>query len=106
MSASDLTSLFEPLEILRKNPEKTSPRKRVPTGDRTRARCVTGAHATTWSTAVDVRLVGSDIWTRDLPNASIVRYHEATSLCKNVFWTFYLKPNEHGIFWNLHIKIN
>ena len=28
------------------NPEKTSPRKLVPTGDRTRARCVTGAHAT------------------------------------------------------------
>ena len=35
------------------NPEKTSPRKRVPTGDRTRARYVTDAHATTWSTAVD-----------------------------------------------------
>ena len=32
---------------------KTSPRKLVPTGDRTRARCVTGAHATTCSTAVD-----------------------------------------------------
>ena len=28
------------------NPEKTSPRKLVPTGNRTRARCVTGAHAT------------------------------------------------------------
>ena len=37
------------------NPEKTSPRKLVPTGDRTRARCVTGAHATTCPTAVDVR---------------------------------------------------
>ena len=35
------------------NPEKTSPRKLVPTGDRTRARCVTSAHATTCSTAVD-----------------------------------------------------
>ena len=35
------------------NPEKTSPRKPVPTGDRTRARCVTSAHATTCSTAVD-----------------------------------------------------
>ena len=34
-------------------PEKTSPRKRVPTGNRTRARCVTGAHATAWPTAVD-----------------------------------------------------
>ena len=38
---------------MRKHPEKTSPRKLVPTGDRTRARCVTGAHAITWSTAVD-----------------------------------------------------
>ena len=37
-----------------KNPEKTSPRKLVPTGDRTRARCVTSARATTCSTAVDV----------------------------------------------------
>ena len=36
------------------NTEKTSPRKLVPTGDRTRARCVTSAHATTSSTAVDV----------------------------------------------------
>ena len=35
------------------NPRKISPRKPVPTGDRTRARCVTGAHATTCSTAVD-----------------------------------------------------
>ena len=40
---------------VRKNPEKSSPRKLVPTGDRTRARCVTGAHATTCSTAVDYR---------------------------------------------------
>ena len=34
-------------------PEKTSPRKLVPNEDRTRARCVTGAHATAWPTAVD-----------------------------------------------------
>ena len=27
-----------------------------------------------------VRLVGIEIWTRDLPNASLVRYHGATSL--------------------------
>ena len=38
---------------MRINPEKTSPRKPVPTGDRTRALCVTSAHATTCSTAVD-----------------------------------------------------
>ena len=35
-------------------PRKTSPRKLVPTGDRNRARCVTGAHATAWPKAVDV----------------------------------------------------
>ena len=34
-------------------PRKTLPRKLVPTGDRTRALCVTSAHATTCSTAVD-----------------------------------------------------
>ena len=34
---------------------KISPRKLVQTGDRTRARCVTGAHATTCPTAVDGR---------------------------------------------------
>ena len=27
-----------------------------------------------------VRLVGTVIWTRDLPNGSLVRYHGATSL--------------------------
>ena len=37
-----------------KNPGKISPRKLVPTGDRTRARCVTDAHATACSTAVDL----------------------------------------------------
>ena len=37
-----------------KTPKKTSPRKPVPTGDRTRARCVTSAHATSCSTAVDI----------------------------------------------------
>ena len=26
------------------------------------------------------RLVGTGIWTRDLPNASLVRYHGATTL--------------------------
>ena len=35
------------------NPEKTSPRKVVPTGVRNPARCVTGAHSTACPTAVD-----------------------------------------------------
>ena len=34
-------------------PRKNLPRKLVPIGVRTRARCVTGAHATIWATAVD-----------------------------------------------------
>ena len=34
-----------------KNSEKTSPRKLVPTEDRTWARCMTGAHATACSAA-------------------------------------------------------
>ena len=34
-------------------PRKNPPRKPVPTGDRTRARCVTGQHAAAWPTAVD-----------------------------------------------------
>ena len=36
-----------------KTPQKISPRKPVPTGDRTRARCVTSVHAAAWPTAVD-----------------------------------------------------
>ena len=36
------------------NPRETSPRKLVPTGNRTRARYVTGAHATSWTTGVDI----------------------------------------------------
>ena len=39
---------------VRKNPEKTSPRKLVSTADRTRARCVKEAQATACSTAVDL----------------------------------------------------
>ena len=42
------------------NPEKFSPRKLVPTGDRTRAHCVTSAHATTCSTVVDALSEVSD----------------------------------------------
>ena len=34
-------------------PQKTSLRRPVPTGDRTWARCVTGAHAAVWPTVVD-----------------------------------------------------
>ena len=41
-------------------PRKTSPRKLVLTGDRTRARCMTSAHATTCSTAVDFRVPVTD----------------------------------------------
>ena len=40
-----------------RKPQKTSPRKIVPTGDRTRARWVTGAHTTACSTAVDDKYI-------------------------------------------------
>ena len=55
MIFGDLGGLKLPDIVLqmRENPEKTSPRKLLLTGDRTRARCVTSAHATTCSTAVD-----------------------------------------------------
>ena len=36
-----------------KHQKKTSPKKPVPSGDQTRARCVTGAHATACSTALN-----------------------------------------------------
>ena len=48
-----------------KTPKKTLPRKPVPTGDRTRPRCVTGAHATACSIAVD-----EDWYTREYSNTS------------------------------------
>ena len=35
---------------------------------------------------IPVRLVGTGIWTRNLPNASLVRYHGATSLGKINFY--------------------
>ena len=38
-------------------PRTNLSRKLVPTGDQTRPRCVTGAHASTWSTALDRSLV-------------------------------------------------
>ena len=37
--------------------EKPHPGNFVPTGDRTRARGVRGAHATTWPTAVDYSFI-------------------------------------------------
>ena len=41
-----------------KNPQKkTSPRKPVPTGDRTRARSLTGAHSAACSTAVNAKCI-------------------------------------------------
>ena len=53
MIFGDLGDLKLPDITGEENPEKTSPRKLVPTGDRTRARCETGAHATAWPKAVD-----------------------------------------------------
>ena len=52
MIFGDLGDLKLP-DICLTGEEKTSLRKLVPTGDRTRARCMTDAHATAWSSAVD-----------------------------------------------------
>ena len=57
-------------------PRKTSPRELVPTRDRTRARCMTGAHATTCSTAVDMKQTKMEgVTERHLPKTdeSVVR---------------------------------
>ena len=35
-----------------------------------------------------VRLVGTGIWTKDLPNSSLVRYHGATSLGEQILKTY------------------
>ena len=46
-----------------------------------------------------VRLVDTGIWTRDLPNASLVRYHGATSLAKERNSVLDLKPGL--LLWSL-----
>ena len=70
MNDNDGQMIFEDLGGLKlpdicltgeEKPRKTSPRKLVPTGHRTRARCVTGAHAAAWSTAVDTTLINMEI---------------------------------------------
>ena len=40
-----------------------------------------------------VRFVGTGIWTRDLPNASLVRNHGATSLGDFKIWKYTKKYN-------------
>ena len=52
MIFGDLGGLKLP-DICLTGEEKASPRKPVPTGDRTGARYMTDAHATAWPTAVD-----------------------------------------------------
>ena len=52
-----------------KTRRKTSPRKLVPNGDRTRARCVTGAHSTACPTAVDVSICSNML---HLPHIGLV----------------------------------
>ena len=58
MIFGDLGGLKLPDICLRgeEKPRKTSPRKLVPAGDRTRTRCVTGAYAPACSTVVDTML--------------------------------------------------
>ena len=68
MIFGDLVGLKLPDIRLRgeEKPRKTSPRKLVPTGDRTLARCVTSAHATTCPTAVDSVVLITTIEDMDL----------------------------------------
>ena len=56
-----------------KTPEKTTPRKLVPSGDRTLTRCVTGEHATACSTAVDIII--------KLQSENLVITHTKTFFC-------------------------
>ena len=53
-----------------------------------------------------VRLAGTGIWTRDLPNANLVRYHGATSLgaVNLVLYLIYTKiktPIFYQSFWSV-----
>ena len=52
-------------------PLEKSPRKLVPTGNRTRSRCVTGAHSTAWPTAVDYKIIKLMSLSLSLTNMSI-----------------------------------
>ena len=91
------------------NTEKTSPGKPFPTGDGTRARCVTGAHATACSTAVDVHLT---LWAnfrsfigKDASNGNPVMKK------KTMYKTYKIinKFKRNGIFFNFkdnYLKIN
>ena len=63
---------------MRKNPEKTSPRKLVLTRDRTQACCVTGTHTTACPTAVDFSI---DIV------AGMLKFHW------NIIWRFHYRDN-------------
>ena len=96
MIFGDLGAYSFPTFVLqvRKNPEKTSPRKLVPTGDRTRARCVTGMHATAWPTAVDLR-------TRHLKSMKIVVKKVHSYLCDTLLYMPLLLE-----FYYLHVTNN
>ena len=50
-----------------------------------------------------VRLVGTGIWTRDLPNASLVRYHGATSLGEGAIAGVFNLSSSRA---NLHLSYN
>ena len=65
-------------------PRKTAPRKPVPTGDRTRARCVTGTHAAAWPTAVDYcrRYFSCRNVVRWIVRTLILGYESGNGICK------------------------
>ena len=76
-------------------PRKTSPRKPVLTGDRTRARCVTSAHATTCSTAVNTCCSLRNLFCKLL----ILFWGHGVNLSVNEISVLLLKTL--NIFWNL-----
>ena len=69
--------------------KKTSPRKPVPTRDRTRARCVTSSHATTCSTAVDSPNIIKNLKSRQLRWAGHVALMEQS---RNAYRVLVGKP--------------
>ena len=60
------------------NPEKTSSRKLVPTGDRTQTHCMTGAHAAAWPTEVDTKDLIGAVAFRCLPHLTLSLPSEQT----------------------------
>ena len=69
-------------------PQKNSPRKLVPTGDGTRARCVTGAHATDCCRAVDKHLILKLFYCRKINHVRHIK--EAVIMTSSIWPRIYI----------------